>query len=327
MARTASQIKMGYYPTPESEMVQIKSKIKYSGDDIHTVLDLCCGTGEFTRIFPETETYGVEIDYGRYREAAEKAKHVVWGDAISEFSATNNAFSCLYLNPPYDWSRSETTSERMEVVFLRKGLKYLKKNSLLIFVIPRYVLAYSARLLANHFKQIKVMAFTEAEYDAFKQVVVFGYKDMGTDPETEEYLKGVADAKELVIPRLDQDDSIFFLSPSSTVNMFQTIRLDPEIVLKKLMKNRLELSGLFKKESIETIKTIMPLRQGHKAMILASGMMNGVYGEGENRVLVKGTTIKTKHQTDTDNGFIEKEKIEIIIKSINLHTGEFVDIK
>lgn len=327
MARLASQIKMGYYPTPESEMKSMKAKIQYNKNELTSVLDMCCGKGEFTNIFPELDTYGVELDYERYRIASEKTKHTIWGDAISEFTCTNDAFSCLYLNPPYDWSVSETTSERMEVIFLRRSLKYLKKNGLLIFLLPRSILSKCARLLSNHLKNIKVMAFSENEYDTYKQVVVFGYKEPGIDKETEEYLVNVSYASDLIIPRLDEDDSVFNLPKSNQIKTFQTDRIDPEMVRQKLLKNRFKLSALYKKESLEIINTIMPLRQGHKAMILASGMMNGVYGQGESKILVKGTTVKTKHQEETDDGFIEKERIEIIIKSINLHTGEFVDIK
>lgn len=327
MARTASQIKMGYYPTPGLEMALIKEKIVCKDDpQTCSVLDMCCGTGEFTEIFPEQITYGVELDYERYQAALKKANRVVWGDAISEFSTTNDAFSSLYLNPPYDWSYSETTSERMEVVFLRRSLKYLKKHGLLVFLLPRPILEKCARLLANHFKNIQVMAFTEKNYDDFKQVVVFGYKEPGIDPETEVLLKEMARAENLTIPRVDQDDSKFVLTRSNPIKTFQTNRIDPELVRSKL-KNRFKVSSLFEKESIETINTIMPLRQGHKAMILASGMMNGVYGEGEKRIIVKGSTQKTVSREETEDGYIEKEKIQIIIKAINLHNGEFLDIQ
>jgi SAM-dependent methyltransferase len=291
MARTTSQLKMGYYPTPVSEMELIKAKIQINKTENETVsvLDMCCGTGEFKTIFPDLDLYGVELDYERYKIASEKL-HVVWGDALSELTCTNNVFSCLYLNPPYDWSASEKVSERMESIFLRKTLRYLKKYGLLVFVIPRKVLSKCSRVLANNFKQIQVLAFSPDEYDAFKQIVVFGYRENGIDKETEDYLNHVSDSEELIISRLGEDDSQFILNPGTHPKTFLTKRLDPESVRNKLLKTRFKLSDLYRKEPIGTINTIMPLRQGHKAMLLASGQMNGVYGTGESRILIKTTS-------------------------------------
>lgn len=326
MARLASQEKMGYYPTPETEIKIIRNLIKTIPDTRHNVLDICAGTGEFSRIFPDLERYAVELDYERYQQAKKVVKKAQWGDAISEFTCSRYVFSCLYLNPPYDWSESTINPERMELVFLRKGLPYLQKNGLLIFVIPRTVLKQCAKLLANNFKQIKVAAFTKENYPAFSQVVVFGYRQQGLDKDMEAYLKNIASSEDLIIPHLDKFDGKFTLKPARDVKQFKTKKIDPEEAAHAVKKG-FQLTSLYSKEAVGKIKTIMPLRQGHKAMLLASGHMNGVYGTGGNRVLVKGSTRKHTTVEETKNGRIERESIQIVINSINLSTGELTQIK
>ena len=107
MARLASQAKMGYFPTPELVLALIKNMIEIEGDPArYAVFDPCCGTGEFTRAMPDGVcTYGNDLDEERYQMAKQNVDQVLFGDALFDIKTTHAAYSCLYLNPPYDWTQ------------------------------------------------------------------------------------------------------------------------------------------------------------------------------------------------------------------------------
>jgi tRNA G10 N-methylase Trm11 len=68
------------------------------------LLDPCCGTGAALRQIADVlggETYGVEIARDHADEAQAVLDHVICGSAFAVRLA-HGAFSCLWLNPPYD---------------------------------------------------------------------------------------------------------------------------------------------------------------------------------------------------------------------------------
>ena len=134
--RLAAQAKMGYYPTPPSVVPLIKDFLIRSGKGNIRLLDPCAGEGTALKQIGETlsaETYGIELDTERGRIAKENLTQCL----ITDYMATrisNQAFSLLYLNPPYDWAIKNdevSTSERYERTFLRNTIRYLIPNGVL----------------------------------------------------------------------------------------------------------------------------------------------------------------------------------------------------
>ena len=335
MARLRSQAKMGYYPTPETVLALIKKMVKIEGDPSQfSVIDPCCGTGEFVRAMPQgVNTYGIELDRYRYHEAKKTVGHCCFGDALADLKATNNAFSCLYLNPPYDWSVNMSgRPERMEYRFLRATLKYLKKGGLLIFIIPGSTLTRCAQILSYQFKDIKVYPFPENEYKAFKQVVVFGQRRTGQDESTEKKLKEIGDWPEWVplpFKRLDEaaEKVRFTLAPSEEIKTFHSTRIEVSELKRVVTQKGAKLKDLFFIEDTQRINTLMPLRQGHKAMLLASGFMNGEFQKDGRWYLVKGTTKKSVIIDEQKHRRVETDKIEIVLNALDLNEEEFIDIR
>jgi hypothetical protein len=69
--RPKGQIKMGYYPTPDSVVALVKPRLVFP-DGSFAALDPCCGTGKaLAGLVAGTRaaTYGVELDLERAREA------------------------------------------------------------------------------------------------------------------------------------------------------------------------------------------------------------------------------------------------------------------
>lgn len=336
MARLASQAKMGYYPTPESVLALIKNMIEIEGDPAqYAVFDPCCGTGEFSRAMPEgVHTYGNDLDEVRYQKAKQRVGQVLYGDALFDIKTTHSAFSCLYLNPPYDWTKDiKGESVRVEKLFLESMTKYLRRKGLLIFIIPKEALSHCAKMLSYRYKKIQVFKFPDDEYEAFKQLVVFGYRGDGKDDDMENHLHTIGNWPEwrqaLPLTTLDEAASTekFTMLPSGEIKSFKSLKINLDDLAAVVNSKGTIMEDLFQLEATDTIKTPMPLRKGHMAMLLASGYMNGEFKNLTDWYLVKGSTKKSVTVTELDNGKVETDKIEIVLKALDLNSGEFVDIK
>lgn len=335
MSRLASQAKMGYYPTPDSVLPMIKNMIEIEGDpDQYAAFDPCCGTGEFARAMPDgVITYGNDLDEKRYQIARQNVDHMLYGDALFDIKSTHAAFSCLYLNPPYDWTKDiEGNSVRVEKLFLEATAKYLKRKGLLIFVVPKTALTNCAKSLSYHYKKIKMFRFPDGEYDVFNQIVVFAYRGNGKDEETENFIYKIGNwpdwREDLPLATLDEAMSTekFSMPPASELKTFKSLKINVEDLAKVVDKGSV-IEDMFQLEATDTIKTPMPLRKGHMAMLLASGYMNGEFKNLTDWYLVKGSTKKTVKVTEGENARIETDKIEIVLKALDLNKGEFIDIK
>jgi len=334
---------MGYYPTPPQVASLIAAILTRNGKGGIRLLDPCAGEGSAIKEIGKSldaETYGIELDTDRGRIAKENLNHCL----ITDYAATrisNQAFSLLYLNPPYDWAiRNDevTASGRYERTFLSDTIRYLMPNGVLIYLIPQKRLDKTiAKILAYRFKDVKVFRFPEAEYRAFKQIVLFGVlkKRPGDDDELARYLTDVGHCK-AVVPFLGKTGCTYNVSPSPAIRnfIFRTTRIDPAELEIEVGRYGLrdKINRLVKPLTLsERIKPIMPLRQGHLAQLLACGMMNGVVydRDGRNPLLVKGITRKeVETRTEYEDGkekIIETDKIVITINAIDAH-GEFIII-
>lgn len=341
--RLVAQAKMGYYPTPPSVVSLITDILIRNGKGKIRLLDPCAGEGTALKQIGEmlsAETYGIELDTERGRIAKENLTQCL----ITDYMATrisNQAFSVLYLNPPYDWAiRNDevSASERYERTFLRNTGRYLISNGVLIYLIPQSRLDKNiAKILAYRFKDVKVFRFPEDEYKTFKQIVLFGVLKKRTDNDDDlaQYLTDVGHCK-AIIPFLDKAQCKYAVSPSPAIRnfLFQTTRIDPKELEIEVRQHGLrhKINRLVKPLTLsERIKPIMPLRQGHLAQLLAGGMMNGVVydRDGRNPLIVKGITRKeVETRTEYEDGkekIIETDKIVITINAINAH-GEFITI-
>lgn len=307
MARLASIEKAGFYPTPLEETDLICSRLTAEPGSKITILDPCCGEGialekmanSLKAQGADVVSYGVELEEGRARKARDYIDNVIcspYEDAI----ITPQAFSFMYLNPPY----MHYGSERAEVVFLRdltdpvKGK--LQPGGLLGFCIPEKVLKDAALLLAVRFHNIKVYRFTE-NYPAYKQIVVFGYrrkKRPSTDEfrETKEWLSNLD-----IIPRLNVEDGITFTIPSS-INEIKTFK--PAQPSKDEVMNALQQSSAWKRaeELLPRLKQIqdrkppvLPLKTAHIAVAIAAGAIGGSMGNhllvGKSKKVVDSTVV------------------------------------
>ena len=341
--RLAAQAKMGYYPTPASVVSRISDILVREGTGTIRLLDPCAGEGHALKHIGESlngETYGIELDKERGRRARENLTQCL----ITDYETTrisNQAFSLLYLNPPYDWAIKNdevSASERYERTFLRNTIKYLISNGILVYLIPQSRLDKGiATILSYRLKDVRVFRFPDEDYRSFKQVVIFGVVKKRPEPDDElgRYLKEAGQGQ-TIIPSLDNADCTYTVpvSPFVKTFLFRTTQIDPQELALEIEQHGLRgtIDRMVSPLSLsERIQPIMPLRHGHLAQLLACGMMNGVVvdKEGDNPLLVKGITkkvvdIRTEHE-DGKERVIETDRIVITINAIN-EKGDLITI-
>jgi SAM-dependent methyltransferase len=336
MARLASQARMGYYPTPPVVVNHIKKGISLSvGEATYRLLDTCCGEGEALDLLasglgPGVGTFGVELDETRVKKSSQRLNQVVWGDALTELRISIKAFSLLWLNPPYDWDSGG--GGRLEARFLQAHLKYLAPKGWLIFIIPLVALR-SLKDSLSQLRNLQIYAFPQPEYDVFKQVVVLGQKSPTSKSDDQLTMLNELvwlpppDAWERLLKTTEIPKGSIVLPPSPPGRVvFASERSDmeraAELVARSPLWTEFEVSTT--PESLHQVQPLAPLRKGHQATLLASGLMNGEVESNGRHLVIKGSVNKsvdvTTEITDTHKIETLKEKFHIGIRAIDLGT-------
>jgi len=329
--RLAGRIKLGFYPTPISVVERIKSFISVSENQPVNAFDPCCGEGLALKHFTEgwnCITYGIELDEHRAEEAKQNLNHVL-KCSYTQTRITNGCFSVLFLNPPYDEETFSngmvTSSERKEKIFLKDTIKYLKPKGLLVYIIPQTRLDKSiAKILSYRFENINVYKFQGKEYDAFKQIVVFGVKKKSPELDNDSYslLAKVRDVRLLELPFLEQ--ATYRLPDAGKVNLFRSTVIDlqeltNEAKASPLWRNFREMTRV---DPSNNDRPPLPLHQGHIALMLANGCLDGVVGKRDDRHVVKGrvqkVVIRHEEQSQGTTEIRELDQYQVSIKVLTM---------
>ena len=351
--RLAAQKKMGYYPTPPEIAHIIPSFLKPDEKGkVYRLLDPCCGKGTALNIisqklsekyrFKKFKTYGVELDLQRYTEAQAMLNHTIHADALMETRISNEYFSLLFLNPPYDWEQeSEETyysnSTRYELSFLQKYTEKLRPDGILVFIVPfSFLSRYSCcSFLTSNYSHIKIFKFPAELYKPFKQIVIFARKQ--TLPYDHQLFKTISELKEEEIEEITEVTRPFYELPPSNIlkePRFTSVRFDPEQVAKEV-----ETHGINIEEEInpatgltDSIRPLMPLRKGHMALLLASGFMDGILEKDGKKLVIKGFTKTDKteiEETDDEGNRVKKtiQKPKTVIRALDIENKKILTIE
>jgi hypothetical protein len=212
--------KLGFFPLPLSEAKRLKNHLTFPWQ--FSAIDPCVGDGvAFSALVEGTlaRRYGVEIDAHRAAQARSIGIEVLQANTM-DVRCNAESFSLLYLNPPYDWESGQTGNERLESVFLEHTYRWMKPEGILVFVIPQPRLKACARLLADHFKDIRVFRLTEAECAQYKQIAILAVRRKRHERprdtaliEATEYFEQLAIGREL--PLLTDTPDAFYHVPES----------------------------------------------------------------------------------------------------------------
>lgn len=316
--RFAGAMKMGYYPTPEKVTEQILERICAPDEGkIVRLLDPCAGEGialarvgeQMSLEFPgKVETYGIEPDEARAEAAKARLNHVIKG-GYETVMATNDVFSLLWYNPPYDDSTGEDgKGERNEYLFLKDQSRWLSPGGILVAIVPQKSLHCMANLLVNRFFEIRVERFDDKEYDDYQQVVLLARKKAFhtlTDDDllTKERLMEIAAGDKDTIPSLSTEPDYLYELPASRNGKitFVGTQLDEVEMAKALPESPVWVNVKFltnKRKAASLRNPPLPLRKTHYATVIASGALNGAVGKGTGRHLLVGFSRKVS-ETET----------------------------
>ena len=307
--------RMGYYPTDEPVIEIIRTYLKPS-ETKGRLFDPCAGEGKAASALGKAlncETWGVELSPDR----AEKAQQVLDKVLQAPWQAcvlTDESVSWLYLNPPYEFDRFDN-QKRLEWDFLKTTTSKLMRGGLLTYIIPQKILGMIevARLLTGHYEAITVYRYPDGLYETFKQVVVLAYKRKLYQPPTDKEvlsLQSLATSELEPIPTVEEPIYTLLPAPLRGVNgkpiVFKRTDWEPEEVVEATLD-----AGVHKtSEWLDLIhptrglaqlsQPVMPLKKGHIAMLMASGMMGTVRltDEEGKPMLIKGRVIKVVEKTE-----------------------------
>ena len=298
--RPHGQTKLGFFPLPVAEAKRLRNWLILP--EGFSAIDPCVGDGvAFAHLLRDVRThrYGIEIDANRAEQAKALGIETLQGNAM-DVRCQPEAVSLLYLNPPYDWEFAESNSQRLETVFLEHTYRWLKLGGVLLFVIPQLRLAKCARLLSEHFIDLRVFRLTEPACLQYKQIVVLATRRKRHSKITDaallegvRYLEALA-TKSALDPLCDTAEAHYEVptsGPAVLTNM--GIPLDEvEDLLLDSSAYRQAGRVLLPKLNDVRGRPLTPLHGGHVGLLCTAGMLNGIFGESEARHIAHWRSVK-----------------------------------
>jgi hypothetical protein len=323
MARSAARLKMGYYPLPVSAGAKLRELLTFTGPA--SVVDPCVGQGMALDLLTngaDVHRYGVELDAERALAASAKGIETIQGNTFDAV-AKPESFSLLYLNPPYDSEIGSVGNSRMERLFLEHTFRWLVMEGMLVLVIPFERLHECAGILSSHFSRLNILRMTDEESVRFRQIAVLGVRHN---------VRGIAvEETRRQLQRISPYGSIQALPALApgvcepyTVPTTGAAGLSYRGLPYDLLEDLLPLSGAWKqtlpflmpREDIATGRPITPLHGGHVGLLCTAGLLNGVFGQGEDRHIARWRSVKNV------TTFVEEDGDEQIIHHRERWTNE-----
>lgn len=298
--RPQGKAKLGFFPLPSPEADRLRSCLNFPSE--FSAIDACAGDGAaFTTLLRGTHgrRYGIEIDANRAQQARSLGIETLQANTM-DVRCPAESISLLYLNPPYDLEIGSSNNRRLEFAFLEHTYRWLKPDGVLVLVIPQPQLKSCARMLGEHFRDLTIYRLTEPASVRYKQVGV-----LGTRRKRHQYLRDSALlesvrwleilASEPSLPALTNTPAVHYeVPPSGPVMLSNTgIPLDEvEDVILDSGAYRQASRVLLPKQRDVRGRPLTPLHGGHVGLLCTAGMLNGVFGEGENRHIAHWRSVK-----------------------------------
>lgn len=300
MARPQATVDLCHVPTPVEVISRLRSLL-YIPDGC-VCIDPCCGSGDaLAQLAPQGLKFGVELELDRARAATRTLNHVIVG-SMQDARISNAAFGLLLLNPPYD----DSTEGRLEKVFLERCSRYLCVGGVLILIIKDVLYSHVAGILRRHYDVVGHWRFPDPYYEgpelSFGQTVLVARR-RGT-PHLER------EAADFWTNTLKLDENSIFAGeplPDEFPERLQCFTgKRPAMFLSGAMDEE-DVAELLRTSPLKRLPTLpsplgcgrppVTLKQGHIALTLASGVINGAYGSGESLHVARGLVVR---QTSTD---------------------------
>lgn len=320
MSRLGNKLKAGFFPTPNEQVEHLKRLISFEADS--NILDPTAGTGTPLQILSADQpynikSYGVEIDKGRYKLAAENLS-VCANAPIESMVISRSSFGLIFLNPPYDETMigiGDTITHRKEEIELYRSHKLLMNKGILIYILSSKLFANKriAQFLSRNFEECGLMRFTDPDYEAYEQCIFIGKKKTATsrkeNKKMTEFLLNMANPN-FVKSNVTLITSIigrktWTVPYSSSIKTFYS-KLDSKNHFYDDMQSSKGFNAFKNQTQPRELKIggnpILPLNQGQLALLLASGGINGLIGANDSLHLIQGQEIVSqKESVDYEN--------------------------
>jgi predicted RNA methylase len=298
--RPHGQTKLGFFPLPVAEAKRLKNWLGFL--ERFSVLDPCAGDGvAFNHLLDgaTARRYGIEIDANRAEQARALGIEIVQANTM-DVKCPPEAVSLLYLNPPYDWESGESNNQRLEVVFLEHTYRWLKAGGVLLFVIPQLRLAKCARLLSEHFTDLRVFRLTEPACLQYKQIVVLATRRKRHSKVTDAALLDAVRCLEALATRAELEPlrdtaEVRYEVPASEPALLTNMGIPLDEVEDLLLESAAYRQAgrlLLPKLNDVRGRPLTPLHGGHVGLLCTAGMLNGAFGEGEARHIAHWRSVK-----------------------------------
>ena len=297
--RSAARLKMGYYPLPESEGKRLRALLSFASTA--SVIDPCVGQGTALQLVTSDaplRRYGVELDAERANIAGSKGIETIQGNAFDAI-AKPESFSLLYLNPPYDSEIGSIGNRRMEAVFLEHTYRWLRLEGVLILVIPFERLHDCTGILSSHFTCLNVFRMTDPDSVQYRQIAVFGVRREVRGSAVENNKRQLHSiglyGSFLELAELQPGVCAPYSVPPSGEAALSYRGLPYD-----LLEDLLPQSGAWRQvapllmphDDVATGRPITPLHGGHVGLLCTAGLLNGVFGDGEDRHIARWRSVK-----------------------------------
>ena len=353
MARLASQAKGGFYSAAPDAVAAVLSRLRPPLIGECPVLDPCCGQSmallQLVQGLEETHAkmaadgtelfgpgivkptalnvlaYGIELSEDRAAIAAallDEDKALCPCDFF-RCQVSYNSFSLVWSNPPFDGD----SDGRVELQFAKRAIGLLVDGGIMAFVSPESVAeSYEAvSWFEERLEQISVVPFPE-HVRRFGEVVVLGRKRKQSVPVP-------WSARREWMKRMIAREYTYDLPAGVQPRVWKkTEPTDAE--LRRLTKGSLLRFMLDKPADDLGAKRPRPpmsLGTGHRALVLASGFLDGaIFPPGEEPHVVRGSCSKETYvsaceTTEDENGTTTKttlsEKPRLVVRVLD-HRGE-----
>ena len=298
--RPPGKTKLGFFPLPVAESERLRDCLLFPPE--FSALDPCVGDGvAFAHMLKgiEAQRYGIEIDANRVEQARNLGIETLHADTM-DVRCPAESVSLLFLNPPYDLEIGPSNNRRLELAFLEHTHRWLKPGGVLVLVIPQPQLKACARILGEHFRDLTISRLTEPASVQYKQVAV-----LGTRPKRHPRLRDSAllesvrwletMAAEPSLPALTNRPGVRYeIPPSGPVvltNMGIPLDEVEDLILGSAAYRQASRVLLPKQRDVRG-RPLTPLHGGHVGLLCTAGMLNGVFGEGENLHIAHWRSVK-----------------------------------
>ena len=334
--------RLGFFPLPFSEAQRIR-RFLWFPEAPSSAIDPCVGDGVAFEVITngaEVVRYGIELDAYRAEQARQRIPNTIQGNAL-EVQCPVESLSCIYCNPPYDWTLGPADSRRTEQSFLSHTYRWLKPGGVLIFVIPGDRLAECSQILSTHFRDVRVYRLESPECVRYKQVVVIGARR--SRREKERLTDSDITRARLYYASLARNPSQIPVLPSEPEARYDVPVSGPaQLVYRGLPLDEIEdllpQSAAYRQagrilfaEPVSAIgRPLTPLHSGHVGLLACSGLLNGIFGSNDQRHIAFWQAIKVIDKTEEEeDGVITVREKERFSNELTLvySTGQVAILK